>query len=438
MTFGTTRTKYTINILEQAPIWQYYEGLQRGWSSTRDSDGQPIVAGTFHLGYLQRHLTHLHSHSCSVEFRPPMHILSLVPYDKHRHSGRYGIGPLTNLDNIKAFWNSTFVGSRLYQHIYLFTPPVPRELCQTGPPAGIFASEGQAEPPQAVTEVLGLNVSEALDAVPADSQTGPPPGFTGELSDEVCGENGRLILGDVWAARYVQQFRLCFLYYSVALTSICVTGYAKAHTRRMGRFIFSRGTAGGTPSNLECMHLSTTAVSGGTHVMLQKGTVGSSSAGLGYSTTTSRKRLLQMISITSTQVIEGAHCSRLVKQCTKTTLIRKSGSITSGKLPRSTTSAHHKEVSTSFCMQTFQHGHCSLQILCVALLEMSLPMTSECMYADNCATEEEFCTIWKDPSCTKSPYQEPDASLSGGGIALVVMLSAAFIFGVAYILHCRS
>lgn len=42
-------------------------------------------------------------------------------------------------------------------------------------------------------------------------------------------------------------------------------------------------------------------------------------------------------------------------------------------------------------------------------------------------TEEEWCNTLQDPSCSVSPYQEPVASLNGGGIALIVVLCVAFL-----------
>mmetsp|Transcript_9203 Transcript_9203/g.22482 ORF Transcript_9203/g.22482 Transcript_9203/m.22482 type:complete len:520 (+) Transcript_9203:47-1606(+) len=42
-------------------------------------------------------------------------------------------------------------------------------------------------------------------------------------------------------------------------------------------------------------------------------------------------------------------------------------------------------------------------------------------------TEEEWCNTFQDPSCSVSPYQEPVASLNGGGIALIVVLCVAFL-----------
>jgi hypothetical protein len=50
-------------------------------------------------------------------------------------------------------------------------------------------------------------------------------------------------------------------------------------------------------------------------------------------------------------------------------------------------------------------------------------------------TEEEWCNEFKDPSCSVSPYQEPAASLNGGGIALIVVLCVAFVSAVFYVMY---
>ena len=65
-------------------------------------------------------------------------------------------------------------------------------------------------------------------------------------------------------------------------------------------------------------------------------------------------------------------------------------------------------------------------------------MATECLHGVDCATEEEFCTIGKDPNCSVSPYQEPDASLNGGGIALIVILCVVAVVVVAYALFKRA
>lgn len=50
-------------------------------------------------------------------------------------------------------------------------------------------------------------------------------------------------------------------------------------------------------------------------------------------------------------------------------------------------------------------------------------------------TEEEWCNEFKDPSCSASPYQEPVASLNGGGVALIVVLCVAFVSAAFYVIY---
>lgn len=69
---------------------------------------------------------------------------------------------------------------------------------------------------------------------------------------------------------------------------------------------------------------------------------------------------------------------------------------------------------------------------------VSLPMTTECLHPLECATEEDFCTVGKDPECSVSPYQEPAASLNGGGIALIVILCIAAVVAVGSFVYRRA
>ena len=41
-----------------------------------------------------------------------------------------------------------------------------------------------------------------------------------------------------------------------------------------------------------------------------------------------------------------------------------------------------------------------------------------CVDPDQCAINEDFCTVGMDPECSVSPYQEPAASLNAGGVVL--------------------
>lgn len=69
---------------------------------------------------------------------------------------------------------------------------------------------------------------------------------------------------------------------------------------------------------------------------------------------------------------------------------------------------------------------------------VTLPMTTECLHPLECASEEDFCTVGKDPECSVSPYQEPAASLNGGGIALIVILCVAAVVAVGSFVYRRA
>ena len=69
---------------------------------------------------------------------------------------------------------------------------------------------------------------------------------------------------------------------------------------------------------------------------------------------------------------------------------------------------------------------------------ISLPMTTECLSFNECPTEEEFCTDGKDPNCSASPYQEPEASLNAGGIALIVIICVVAVAAAGYVLYKRA
>ena len=127
-------SEYTNDLLKQASVWDKKSGLAKFTTTSRGSNGELIYA---------------------------------VPYDEI--TGTYGAGPLTNLVEVEAYTNETIVGSRSYRHIYLFTRPVPAELCQGGPPEGVFD----------------------VDAV-------PPEGTDADADTPICGVHGRLITGDTW------------------------------------------------------------------------------------------------------------------------------------------------------------------------------------------------------------------------------------------------
>ena len=65
----------------------------------------------------------------------------------------------------------------------------------------------------------------------------------------------------------------------------------------------------------------------------------------------------------------------------------------------------------------------------------ALPM-GECLGAGGCVTEEEWCVT--DPSCSVSPYQEPDASTRGGVIAGFTIAGAVLVIAALYALHLHT
>jgi len=314
---------YSNDLLKQHPIWEKTNGLGRMTSTTRDPNGTPIYA---------------------------------VPYDIV--TGKYGIGPLTNLVDGRFFFNKTIIGSRSYQHVYVFTPPVPLELCQGGPPPGIFNA--------------GIfNESEAK---------GPPNG----VSDEICGVNGRLILGDNWgASTYDKDATLRDFKGLGWWNAITVTLRKPIDSRTM--YIYSRDHIEGEGAEVQFS---------GDHIFYDnfKKQVYSTSLylfGTGFPFQSHTSSVLEKI--------EGGN-KQFVKEI--------------------------EEAMDEFNIPMSQR--------------VPIPMTTECLHPLECATEEEFCTIGKDPNCSESPYQEPAASLNGGAITLVVILCLAATTVVFYIIYQQS
>lgn len=65
----------------------------------------------------------------------------------------------------------------------------------------------------------------------------------------------------------------------------------------------------------------------------------------------------------------------------------------------------------------------------------ALPM-GECLGEGGCITEEDWCL--KDPSCSVSPYQEPEASTKGGVIAGFTIAGAVLVIAALYVLHLHT
>lgn len=61
-----------------------------------------------------------------------------------------------------------------------------------------------------------------------------------------------------------------------------------------------------------------------------------------------------------------------------------------------------------------------------------IPMQGACLL-EPCPVETEWCT--SDPSCSTSPYQEPEGALQAGAIAGIVIASSVLIIGALYMIH---
>jgi hypothetical protein len=64
--------------------------------------------------------------------------------------------------------------------------------------------------------------------------------------------------------------------------------------------------------------------------------------------------------------------------------------------------------------------------------QVTVPMEGQCLTAA-CPTEEDWCK--KDPECSVSPYQEPDASVKSGAIAGFTIAGIVLLIALLYGLH---
>jgi hypothetical protein len=64
--------------------------------------------------------------------------------------------------------------------------------------------------------------------------------------------------------------------------------------------------------------------------------------------------------------------------------------------------------------------------------QVTVPMEGQCLTAA-CPTEEAWCK--KDPECSVSPYQEPDASVKSGAIAGFIIAGIVLLIALLYGLH---
>lgn len=315
---------YTNDVLQQASVWKHAYGGKFLMSSsiTRDKEGNPINA---------------------------------APYDSA--SGTFGRGTLTNLVGQKAFTNQTAVGSRIFQHCIVVTPPVPKEYCV--PPAGLQG----------------------------DGQSGGPPQLAGVDADIVCGVNGRLIFGDAWGTSTYEKDGTIEYFKGLGWWAAVQDGYLTPIDSR-SYTILSHDVAEGGDANVQF------ATSATYYDDFAK------KAGISSLSNFLMDDPIQSVSTT-----------------------------------RHNSTDNKEEWLDSILSACKEYNVTSSQM---ALLEASLPMATECFFSEECATEEEFCTIGKDPTCSESPYQEPSASLNGGGIALITVLCTALVAAIAYALHHRA
>jgi hypothetical protein len=65
-------------------------------------------------------------------------------------------------------------------------------------------------------------------------------------------------------------------------------------------------------------------------------------------------------------------------------------------------------------------------------MQVTVPMVGKC-FTGACPSEEQWCVT--DPDCSRSPYQEPDASVEGGAIAGFTIAGIVLLIAVLYGLH---
>eukprot|EP00571_Detonula_confervacea_P011588 CAMPEP_0172307012 /NCGR_PEP_ID=MMETSP1058-20130122/7953_1 /TAXON_ID=83371 /ORGANISM="Detonula confervacea, Strain CCMP 353" /LENGTH=472 /DNA_ID=CAMNT_0013019071 /DNA_START=72 /DNA_END=1490 /DNA_ORIENTATION=+ len=296
--------EYSNDLIKQSPFWEHWEGLWRAECTTRDAEGN---------------------------------VISGAPYDEK--TGTYGMGTPTNFDGQRAYSNITMVGSRLYQHSYIVTPPVPQETCQLFPASEV---------------------------------------------DETCGVNGRIVLGEMYGTTTYEKDGTAHLFKGNGWFNQVVS---TRHTPidEVTLMMAVRDSVEGTASEVQWL---------GSQLFYDNFTKAATSGGLFQS---SEEQPYQSQSVCVVERIDGED-------------------------------QFLKEVEEAMA---------EYNIVASKRASIPLPMTTECFSVSECPTEEEFCTTGKDPSCSVSPYQEPPASLNGGGIALIVILSIAAVISACYIIYTR-
>jgi len=70
----------------------------------------------------------------------------------------------------------------------------------------------------------------------------------------------------------------------------------------------------------------------------------------------------------------------------------------------------------------------------VPSMQVPIPMEASCNNVDQCITEEEWCESG-DPSCSESPYQEPDGKVKSGVIAGFTVAGFVVLLAILYLVH---
>jgi len=66
--------------------------------------------------------------------------------------------------------------------------------------------------------------------------------------------------------------------------------------------------------------------------------------------------------------------------------------------------------------------------------QVPIPMEASCNNVDQCLTEEQWCESG-DPSCSESPYQEPDGKVKPGVIAGFTIAGFVVLLAILYLVH---
>ncbi|EJK61780.1 hypothetical protein THAOC_17670 [Thalassiosira oceanica] len=293
-----------------------------------------------------------------------------VPYNVTR--GTFGMpGEFLNLVDAYYFWNATITGSRYERTGVVITRPV----CKGGgPPPGVAVGG----PPPGVVAGGGTGGGPPAGAVLVSSTNSSNTGDDAECNSK---QPGKAIPYNLWGtSTYEKDGTLRLFMGSGYYTATKETFFIPQDDSTL--YMMSRNRVAGTgPATVQ---------SSGDHIAYEGG---------------ERK-------MASTSVYD----------------FRKSGNPLNVHSISQSDSAPDKE------------GF--LQSLLEAYEEYNIPSEERitfdeeagaCVFPDQCVTEEDYCTVGMDPECSVSPYQEPAASLTAGGVVLIALCCAALVLGVAFL-----